>query len=196
VGPIEPAAITAAILLATKALEALGSQAVERTWAGMTQLVALVRRKVTGHRQAETALAQVQQHPEDADHIRELGELLAAFAIQDAAFHRDLAALVDQARRDPMLGSLATQVYGQAQVGQLITIGQARDIYIQPPTPLATPVSVGPPQPTEVRWPAPGRIISAAAWSFHSADRAESAEGPGPGALSRLLAGGAFSPRC
>jgi hypothetical protein len=160
VGPIEPAAITAATLLATKAPEAVGGQAGERTWAGMTQLAALVRRKVTGHRQAETTLAQVQQPPEDTDRIRELAGLLAAFAAQDAGFHRDLAALVDQARRDPVVGQLATQVYGQAQVGQLVTVGQARDIYIQPPPPAAIPLSAGPAQPTEVRWPAPGRMIS------------------------------------
>jgi hypothetical protein len=139
VGPIEPAAITAATLLATKALEALGSQAGERTWAGMTQLVALVRRKVTGHRHAETTLAQVQQHPQDTDRIRELGELLAAFAAQDVAFHREVVALLDQARRDPVVGQLATRVYGQAQVGQLVNVGQARDIYIQPPPPPAEP---------------------------------------------------------
>jgi hypothetical protein len=159
-GPIEPAAITAATLLATKALEAVGGQAGQTAWAGMSRLVALVRRKVTGHRQAETALAQVQQHPEDVDRVRELGELLAAFAVQDAAFHRDLAALVDQARRDPVVGQLATKVYGQAQVGQILNVGQARDIYIQQPPPPATPLSVGLPHPTEVRWPAPGRMIS------------------------------------
>jgi hypothetical protein len=76
----------------------------------MTQLMA-VRRKTTGHRQAETALAQVQQHPEDVDRVRELGRLLA------------------------------TRVYGHAQVGQVLTVGQACDIYIQPSMPAATPAS-------------------------------------------------------
>ncbi|HEY2958190.1 MAG TPA: FxSxx-COOH system tetratricopeptide repeat protein [Actinomycetota bacterium] len=159
-GPTDPAALTAATLLATNALPALGGQAGEPTWAGMSRLAALVRDRVRGHHDAEATLAQVGQHPEDVGRIRELGELLAAFAAQDAAFHRDLTALVDQARGDPVVGQLATRVYGQAQVGQILTVGQARDIYIQQPPPPATPMPAGPVQPTEVRWPAPGRIIS------------------------------------
>jgi hypothetical protein len=123
--------------LATKALEALGGKAGETTWAGMTRLIALVRHKVTGYRQAESALTEVERHPDDQAGIRELGELLAALAAQDAAFHQELASLVADARRDSTIGPLATQVYGQAQVGQLLNVGQARDIYIQPPAPPA-----------------------------------------------------------
>jgi hypothetical protein len=106
VEPTEPAALTAATLLATNAFEALGGRAGKPTWAGMAQLLSLVRRRATGHRQAETALAKVEQHPDDQDRVRELSGLLAALAAQDAAFHRELAALVDQARRDPVVGSL------------------------------------------------------------------------------------------
>jgi tetratricopeptide (TPR) repeat protein len=152
-GPIEPAAITAATLLATKALEALGGKAGEHTWTGMGRLIALVRRKVTGYQPAETALTEVERHPDDHDRIRALAEQLAALAAQDAAFHRELAALISDARRDPSIGSLATRVYGQAQVGQLLTVGQARDIYIQPP-----PAPPGPVR--EVRWPTPGRTVA------------------------------------
>jgi hypothetical protein len=124
VGPTEPAAITAATLLATKALEGFAGQVGETTWAGMSRLMDLVRHKVTGHRQAEVALRQVQQHPEDSKRVWELGELLATFAAQDDAFHRELAALVADARSDPTIGPLAAQVYGQARVGQLTNIGQ------------------------------------------------------------------------
>ena len=151
-GPIEPAAITAATLLATKALEAFGGKAGETTWVGMSRLVALVRRTVTDHRQAESALAEVERHPDDQARIRELGELLAAFAARDAAFHRELASLVADARRDPTIGPLATRVYGQAQVGQLLNVGQARDIYIQPP---ASPAPV-----RELSWPTQGRPVA------------------------------------
>jgi hypothetical protein len=122
-GPIEPAAITAATLLATKALEALGGKAGEHTWAGMGRLIALVRRKVTGHQPAEIALTEVERHPDDQDRIRALAELLAALAARDAVFHRELAALVTDAREDPVVGPLATQVYGQAQVGQILNVG-------------------------------------------------------------------------
>jgi hypothetical protein len=41
VGPTEPAAITAATLLATKALEGFAGQVGETTWAGMSRLMDL-----------------------------------------------------------------------------------------------------------------------------------------------------------
>jgi hypothetical protein len=134
-GPIEPVAITAATLLATKALEGLGGRVGESAWAGMGRLLALVQRKVTGHGHAEIALDQVEKHPEDADRIQALGQVLAGFGARDAVFQRELATLVADARRNPTIGPLATQVYGQAQVGQVLTIGQVRDIYIQPQLP-------------------------------------------------------------
>jgi hypothetical protein len=155
VAPIEPAAITAAALLATKALEALGGKAGEITWAGMSRLVALIRSRVAGHRRAETALARLERHPDGHEHVRELAELLTTFAAQDAGFHRDLVALVADARRDPTIGSLAAQVYGQAQVGQLFTIGQMRDVHFHA-APASRLVSAAPPQPIEVRWPTLG----------------------------------------
>src|SRR6266540_2304805 len=123
-GPIEPA---------TKTLEALGGKTGASAWAGMGRLIALVRGKFRGHHRAESTLAELDQHPEDTDRIRDLAELLTGFAAQDAAFHRELVELIADARRDPTVGPLATQVYGQAQVGQILNVGQARDIYIQPP---------------------------------------------------------------
>jgi tetratricopeptide (TPR) repeat protein len=155
-GPIEPAAITAATLLATKAMEALGGKAGETTWAGMGRLVALVRRRFGGHHRAESTLAELDEHPEDADRIRDLAELLTSFAAQDAAFRRELVELVTDARHDPSVGPLATEVYGQAQVGQILNVAWARDIYIQPSS--AGPRSAAP--TVEAGWPAQGRTVS------------------------------------
>jgi hypothetical protein len=62
--------------------------------------------------------------------VHEVARLLAGLAAQDDAFRQELAVLVDEARHDPTVGPLATRVYGQAQIGQLLNIGQARDIYI------------------------------------------------------------------
>jgi tetratricopeptide (TPR) repeat protein len=153
-GPIEPAAITAAALLATKALEAVGGRVGEYAWAGMGRLTALVRSKLGGDRRAEAVLAEVEQHPDDQDRIRALGELLAGFADVDPVFHRELAALVTDARADRTIGSRASQVYGQAQVAQLLNVGQARDIYLQAES------SPGPALATRVRWPLPGRPVT------------------------------------
>jgi len=68
--PIEPAAITAAALLATKALEAVGGRVGEHAWAGMGRLTTLVRNKLRGDQRAETVLAEVEQHPDDQGRIR------------------------------------------------------------------------------------------------------------------------------
>ena len=158
-GPIEPVALTAATLLATKALEALGGKTGEATWAGLNRLMALVRGAVSGHRQAEATLTELENHPDDQGRIRRLAEVLVAFGAQDAEFHRELVVLVGGARRDPVVGSFATQVYGQAQVDQLVNVGQARDIYIQPPSPPATAMRL-PAEPGPVRWPTSGRTVS------------------------------------
>src|SRR6266508_3291639 len=108
-GPIEPAAITAATLLASKALEGLGGKAGEATWAGMGRLVEVVHRKLTGDPRAASTLEQVERHPDDVDYIRDLAGALAAVAADDDAFRRELLALVADARRNPAVGALATK---------------------------------------------------------------------------------------
>jgi NB-ARC domain len=157
-GPIEPAAIMAATLLATKALESLGSKTGETTWAGLARLLELVRRKVAGHRQGEAALAEVEQHPSDQDRIRRLAEVLTAVGDHDEGFHRKLVALVTEARDDPAIGSLVTQVYSQALVGQL-HIDHAGDIYFQASPPIAVP-ALASVQVAQEYWPDDGQPIT------------------------------------
>jgi hypothetical protein len=70
-----------------------------------------------------------------------------------------LDALIADARRDPVVGPLARQVFQQAEIGQLFNVGQMRDLHLH--TSFAAPASL--PSTTtgsEVRWPAPGRSIS------------------------------------
>jgi tetratricopeptide (TPR) repeat protein len=144
VGPIEPAATTAAALLATDALQAASGQADQPAWAGMSRLAALVRDRVRGHRQAEAALTLLKQHPQNADRVRELSELLAAFAAQDAAFQRDLTGLVAEAKQDPAIGAFATQVDGQARVGSIINLAQVQGgvhFHLAPAPPEPLPAS-------------------------------------------------------
>ena len=157
--PIEPVAITAATLLATKALEALGNKTGETTWAGLGRLLELVRSKLTGHRQGEAALTGIAQHPANRDRILRLAEILAGFGNQDPDFHRQLAALVTEARDDPVVGSLATQAYSWAQIGQVLHIGQAGDIYLQM-APTIAASALASVQAAPGYWPANGRAIS------------------------------------
>jgi len=154
-GPIEPAAITAATLLATKTLEGVAGKAGESTWAGMGRLATLVRRKVSGHPAAETALAQVEQHPDDHGRIRDLAELLTAFATRDAAFHRELAALVAEAKQDATIGAFTTHVEGLATVGQIVNLAQVRDVHFHLPPPTAPGLQPATAPAARVGWLSP-----------------------------------------
>jgi hypothetical protein len=143
--PIMTVAISAAVLLGTKAFEAIGTKAGETTWAGMGRLVTLIRAKARGHQWAEATLAEIERGPADPDRMRALSEILATFAAQDRRFRRELAALITEARQDPVVGPLATQIYDRAKVGQIFTIGQMRDFYYYaaPPAP-GTPQALNP----------------------------------------------------
>jgi hypothetical protein len=143
--PIMTVAISAAVLLGTKAFEAIGTKAGETTWAGMGRLVTLIRAKTRGHQWAEATLADIERGPADPDRMRALSEILATLAAQDRRFRRELAALITEARQDPVVGPLATQIYDRAKVGQIFTVGQMRDFYYYaaPPAP-GTPQALNP----------------------------------------------------
>jgi hypothetical protein len=113
-GPIEPAAITAATLLASRALDSFGGKAGESIWAGMARLARVVTRKVRGHPDVAAALDKLVAEPTDPDRIRDLGRGLARLAADDPVFGRELARLIADAKGDPVIGSFATYVDGLA----------------------------------------------------------------------------------
>jgi tetratricopeptide (TPR) repeat protein len=129
---IEPAATTAASLLAR------GSLASGQYWP-VPGLRALVDEMVPQHADLQDALELARAGPEDAQRVGALAQALAALGEEDLDFGRDLVALVANARQAPGVGGLVTQVYGHAQVGTLVTIGQAGDLHFHlPPAPAVT----------------------------------------------------------
>jgi hypothetical protein len=117
----DPVAITAATLLATKAVEGFAGEAGAGLWRGFGRLVELVRSKFAQDPVATAALERVQSRPGDQTGLVELAEALRNHS-QDADFGSQLAELVDQARRDPTVGRFVTQVYGNAKVGKLVNV--------------------------------------------------------------------------
>jgi hypothetical protein len=146
---IQPAAITAATLLAGRALDALGGRARESTWAGMDRLAAVVRRKVSGHREGEAALAAVEHHPDDPGRVQALAAALTSLAADEPAFQAELTELVAQAKRDPSIGAFTTHVEGLATIGSIVNLAQVRDVHFHlatptPPAASSQPISVAP----------------------------------------------------
>jgi tetratricopeptide (TPR) repeat protein len=132
--PTEPAAFTAAGLLAAGEVDAQGGQARTSAWAGHAQLARLVQR-ATADRDVGAVLDQLTARPQDPAAIGALAQVLAAIATQDPGFRKALARLVDQAEHDHVIGGLATTIAGHAQVGKLVTIGQAGAVHVHLPPP-------------------------------------------------------------
>jgi tetratricopeptide (TPR) repeat protein len=131
-GSIEPAAATAATLLARGSL--VGGEEL-----AAPELAALVNARLPNHPDLRSALEQARAQPEDRGPVGALAQALTRMGEQDPAFGRQLAVLVAHARQASGLGGLVTQVYGHAQVGELVTIGQAGDIHLHlPPAPAPT----------------------------------------------------------
>jgi hypothetical protein len=120
---IEPVAAAAASLLACDSL-ADGKES------PLTRLAAIVDERLSGHPGLQAALQHARAQPENSARVGELAQALAALSQADLAFGRQLAAVISHAQRTSAVGELVTQVYGHAQVGKLVTIGQAGEIHV------------------------------------------------------------------
>lgn len=60
--------------------------------------------------------------------MRALAGVLDDRAAGDREFEAGLVALIEEVRRDPVAASFVTEVSGNAQVGKIVNIGQARDV--------------------------------------------------------------------
>lgn len=117
---MEPLSITVATLIVTYAAQAFGGRIGEAAASGVKNLVALVRRKLTGTAQA--ALAEAVKAPQDAAKAEALAGPLDAAIKNDDEFRRQLESAVDALRSDPELGQFVTTVSGHARVGKIVNI--------------------------------------------------------------------------
>jgi hypothetical protein len=151
VEPIEPAALTAASLLAAGKVDEQGGQTRTSAWQGHAELTRLVQR-ATANRDVGVVLDELTARPQDPVAIGVLAQVLAAAATEDRRLAGELARLVGEAEHDPTIGKLATTIAGYARVGKLVTIGHAGAVHVHlPPPPSQTildrlhPAAVGGP---------------------------------------------------
>jgi len=118
---VDPVALSAALLFG-KALEEFATEAGRSTWAGLGGLVELVRRKLRRDRAGQAALARMEAAPADQASVQALADAVHAYASNDRAFQAALLGVIAEAKHDPVIGRLVTQVTDRAQVGTVLTV--------------------------------------------------------------------------
>lgn len=124
---MDPVSVTVAAMVAAS-FKSVGEQAGRGAWGVLGRAVEAVRARLSDDEAGGRALAALEQAPDDEACVAALSGALERRAGADAVFRGELAALVNEARRDPVAGRIVTEVYGNAQVGKVVNIGQARDV--------------------------------------------------------------------
>jgi len=117
-------ALTAAGLLAKKALEAAGGKAGEGAWATLGRFAETIRAKFRGDPEATETLDRLEAKPESQARTAELAEILQPWLEADPQLVAELTRLVEQAKAQPQTAAFVTTVQDNAQVGKLTNIGQ------------------------------------------------------------------------
>lgn len=117
-------ALTAAGLLAKKALDAAGGRAGESAWAALGRIADAVRRRFGSDPEVTEALDRLEAKPASEARTAEVAEVLGDRLRADPAFADELAGLIDQAKAaGPRASSFVTTVQDNAQVGKVTNIG-------------------------------------------------------------------------
>jgi tetratricopeptide (TPR) repeat protein len=137
--PLDPLAATTASLIAGAALAKDDQLHELASWPGLAALVARVHQAAINDPALLASLAEISLAPTNPARVTTLAHAIAARTSEEAGLRAELQRLLDQARQHPTAGGLVTQVAGHAQVGTLVTIGQAGDIHLHlPPAPALT----------------------------------------------------------
>ena len=92
------------------------------------RLVGWVRARLAGDGVAAGALERVQDAPDSPARVAALAALIDERAADDRVFADELTRLIEQVRGDAVGGQFMTAVFGDAQVGTIVNVNQARDI--------------------------------------------------------------------
>ncbi|MER0448954.1 hypothetical protein ABR738_31110 [Streptomyces sp. Edi4] len=95
--PVTAVAAASVALVVKGALEAAAQEAGRSGWSGGARLMARLRARFGGDRDAELALDRVARAPEDEESRQELERILAAHMLRDPAFEADVRRLVEEA---------------------------------------------------------------------------------------------------
>ncbi|MDN3266519.1 hypothetical protein [Streptomyces sp. MA15] len=90
-----------AIAMASAALAAQGffGEGGRASWAGIGRVIAAIRSRLTGSHIGQSALAAVEENPEDLSSQRELGHQIMTFMTEDAAFREHMENLIREAHQ-------------------------------------------------------------------------------------------------
>jgi hypothetical protein len=117
-------ALTAAGLVAKKALEAAGGKAGEGAWATLGRIREAIWSKFRGDPEATEALQRLETKPDSPARTAELAEVLQPRLETDPQLVAELTRLVEQAKAQPQTAAFVTTVQDNARVGKLTNIGQ------------------------------------------------------------------------
>jgi len=117
-------ALTAAGLVAKKALEAASGEAGTTAWQALGRIAHTIRGWFAGDQEASEALDRLEAKPESQARTAELAEVLQPRLEADPRLVAELTRLVEQARADPQTASFVTTVQDNARVGRITNIGQ------------------------------------------------------------------------
>jgi gamma-glutamyl:cysteine ligase YbdK (ATP-grasp superfamily) len=125
---MDPLSLSVAILIANQALSGAAEEAGREAWGALGGLVAALRKRFSGDKQASRALTALEQYPADENRVQALAAAVDEQIGSDQAFRHDLEELIAAAKTDASVGKFVTNVCDQAQVGKIVNIGHARDV--------------------------------------------------------------------
>jgi hypothetical protein len=117
-------ALTAAGLVAKKALEAAGGKAGEGTWAALGRIRETIWSKFRDDPEATETLERLEAKPDSPARTAELAEVLQPRLEADPPLVAELTRLAEQAKAEPQTAAFVTTVQDNARVGKLTNIGQ------------------------------------------------------------------------
>jgi hypothetical protein len=117
-------ALTAAALVAKKALEAASGEAGKTAWQALGRIAHTIRGWFAGDQEATETLDRLEAKPTSPARTAELAEVLQPRLEADPRLVAELTRLVEQAKVDPQTASFVTTVQDSARVGRITNIGQ------------------------------------------------------------------------
>lgn len=117
-------ALTAAGLVAKKALEAASGEVGKTAWQALGRIAQAIRGWFAGDREATETLDRLEAKPQSQARTAELAEVLTPRLEAEPRLVAELTRLVEEAKADPQTASFVTTVQDDARVGRITNIGQ------------------------------------------------------------------------
>jgi hypothetical protein len=129
---ISTTAVALVVTYLTKMADSVAEKAGEDTWEKMKALYGRIRDKFSSDQDeyAEKTLQRLEEQPANERRQSALAEVLKDKIEADQYFAEQVSLLARNATQDKKVVQFLTQVYGEATVGKIISIGQAHNVHI------------------------------------------------------------------